>query len=82
MWVGRNGLAMTGAGVVAAGTQPHSVIHQSGCRRSACGSLLKGYWLYSQEYCEVSVMERRFLPFTVTSSGAVMPPPARASGRL
>ena len=36
---------ITGAGVVAAGTQAHSVIHQSGCSRSAFGSLVNGYWL-------------------------------------
>jgi hypothetical protein len=38
--------------------------------------------LYSQEYCEVSVIRCRCAPFTVTSSGAVIPPPRGASGTL
>ena len=46
-------------GLVKAGTQEHSVTHQSGCSRPAFGSLVNGYWLYSQEYCEVSVMRLR-----------------------
>ena len=73
---------MVGGGVVAAGTQEHSVIHQSGCSRSAFGSLENGYWLYSQAYWDVSVMVRRAPPLTVTVSGAVVPPPAGASGML
>ena len=32
------------------------MIHQSGCSRPAFGSLENGYWLYSQAYCEVSVI--------------------------
>jgi hypothetical protein len=36
---------MAGAGVVAFGTHEHSVIHQSGCSRSAPGSFENGYWL-------------------------------------
>ena len=64
------------------GTHPHSVIHQSGCSSPAFGSLLNGYWLYSQDYCEVSVIVCLALPFTVTVSGAVMPPPFGASGML
>ena len=44
---------------------------------------MNGYWLYSHEYCEVSVMRLvRAAPLTVTSSGAVMPPPVGASGML
>src|SRR4051812_24382342 len=70
---------MTGAGLVCAGTQSHSVIHQSACSRSAFGSFVNGYWLYSHEYCDVSVIVR-LAPLTVTSSGAVMPPPSGASG--
>ncbi len=73
---------MTGGGFVCDGTQEHSVIHQSGCSRSAFGSFVNGYWLYSQAYCDVSVMVVRWPPLTVTSSGAVMPPPAGASGML
>ncbi len=73
---------IVGAGVVALGTQEHSVIHQSGCSRPAFGSFENGYWLYSHAYCDVSVMVDRFLPFTVTSSGAVIPPPFGASGML
>jgi hypothetical protein len=37
-------------GVCSWGTQPHSVIHQSGWSRPAFGSLENGYWLYSQAY--------------------------------
>lgn len=73
---------MAGGGFVSAGTHEHSVSHQSGCSRSAFGSLVNGYWLYSQAYREVRVMLRRWPPFTVTSSGAVMPPPPGASGML
>src|SRR3954451_3528912 len=73
---------MTGGGVVAAGTHEHSVIHQSGCSRSAPESLVNGYWLYSHAYCDVSVMPFLAPPFTVTSRGAVMPPPPGASGML
>ena len=43
--MGRNGVVIVGVGVVAAGTHPHSVIHQSGCSSPAFGSLLNGYWL-------------------------------------
>src|SRR6478735_10879373 len=78
--MGRNGVVIVGVGAVAAGTQPHSVIHQSGCSRPAFGSLLNGYWLYSHEYCEVSVIDRLPPPSTVTSSGAVRPPPVAESG--
>jgi hypothetical protein len=80
--VGRNGFTIVGGGVVSRGTHWHSVIHQSGCNRSALGSLENGYWLYSQANSEVSVMVLRWPPFTVTSSGAVMPPPVAASGML
>src|SRR5438128_4729659 len=73
---------MVGGGVVAAGTQEHSVIHQSGCSSPAFGSLENGYWLYSHAYCDVRVMVRLGPPPTVTSSGAVMPPPPGASGTL
>lgn len=75
-------MEITGAGVVAFGTHAHSVIHQPGWSRSAPGSLVNGYWLYSQEYCEVSVIVERCAPLTATSSGAVMPPPPGASGML
>jgi hypothetical protein len=75
-------LVITGGGVVAFGTQAHSVIHQSGCNRSAFGSLENGYWLYSHAYCDVSVMVVGALPPTATRSGAVMPPPVGASGML
>src|SRR2546423_8353364 len=73
---------MTGGGLVTAGTQEHSVIHQSGCNRSAFGSLVNGYWLYNHEYSELSVIDIRCPPFTVTPSGAVIPPPFGASGML
>ena len=66
--------------MVAAGTHPHSVIHQSGCSSPAFGSLVNGYWLYSHEYCEVRVIVRLPEPLTVTSRGAVMPPPVAESG--
>ena len=58
------------------------MIHQSGCSRPAFGSFENGYRLYSQAYCDVSVMVLRWPPLTVTSSGAVMPPPSGASGML
>ena len=73
---------IVGVGVVKAGTQEHSVIHQSGCSRSAFGSFENGYWLYSHAYCEVRVMVLREAPLTVTFSGGVMPPPSGASGML
>ena len=69
-------------GVVAAGTQAHSVIHQSGCSSPAFGSFENGYWLYNHEYCDVSVIVVFLPPLTVTSSGDVMPPPLGASGML
>src|SRR5689334_17402751 len=73
---------MVGGGLVALGTQPHSVIHHSGCSRPALGSLENGYWLYSQAYCDVSVIVVRLPPLTVTLSGAVVPPPVAESGML
>ena len=73
-------MVIVGVGVVAAGTQPHSVIHQSGCSRPAFGSLENGYWLYRYEYCEVSAAVPARLPLTVIGIDAVRPPPVGASG--
>ena len=58
------------------------MIHQSGCSRPAFGSFVNGYWLYSHEYCEVSVMVRAGPEPALTVSGAVIPPPFGASGML
>src|SRR3954469_9607400 len=73
---------MTGGGVVGAGPHEDLVVHHSGGRRAASGALVNGYWLYSHAYCDVRVIVSRCPPFTVTSSGAVVPPPCGASGML
>src|SRR5687767_819053 len=78
--MGRKGVGGSNAGTCVLGTHWHSLTHQSGCSSPASGSLLNGYWLYSQEYCEVSVIRCLLRPLTDTSSGAVIPPPCGASG--